>query len=333
MNRKLIEAMVCVSFAACGGEETIDPEPALPDAPIGGNDGLVKYPGEYRTFGLYATVDNADKKQVREVYANDVALASAGAGRGSIIVMELYGAMLGADQMPVLDSRGRFVKSTLGPVFIMEKREGFGRYSEATRNGEWEYGVYTAAGEPMASMLDCNACHRMNAGDRDFIFTREALAAWRTATPPIGGRNDLVAYPTYASYAEVTTVDRADKKQVRRIYANPIAVASAGSRALDRGSILVMEIYAAQLDADQNPLVGPDGRFIAGDLARVTVMEKQAGFGNYTDATRNGEWEYGIFDAAGAPVASDLDCYGCHAKDAGEGKDYIFSLDALVALE
>jgi Cytochrome P460 len=63
------------------------------------------------------------------------------------------------------------------------------------------------------------------------------------------------------SFAHYSTVNRADdRKQVVRIFANDVALASARDGApLDSGAVLVMEIYKAKLDADQNPVIGSDG--------------------------------------------------------------------------
>ena len=310
----------------------------LPDAPIGGNNALVGLPNAYDQFGLYSTVDKEEKKQVRQIYANDAALSSKGDAsleRGSILVMEIYGAQLDADDMPIADSLGRFVKDELKLVFVMEKKEGFGQYSDETKNGEWEYGAYTATGEAAVNDLDCNDCHGENAGaDLDWVFSKAALASWRTALAPIGGNPDKIVFPTdYPTYALATTVDKEEKKQVRKIYGNDVAIdiAATGS-GLARGSKVVMEIYSAQLDADDSPIMNGDGRFMEDELLVIAVMEKQAGFGNYTDETRNGEWEYKFFTPSGEPMASELDCFGCHLENAGPSVDFLFSFDALEQL-
>ena len=66
---------------------------------------------------------------------------------------------------------------------------------------------------------------------------------------------------------------------------------------MDSGSVLVMEVYKAKLDADESPVVGGDGFFERGDLAAIAVMEARAGWGEeYPEAIRNGNWEYALFD-------------------------------------
>ena len=55
------------------------------------------------------------------------------------------------------------------------------------------------------------------------------------------------------SFTPYATVNRADeRKQVVKIFANDVALASAKDGApLESGSVLVMEIYKAKLDADR----------------------------------------------------------------------------------
>jgi hypothetical protein len=145
---------------------------------------------------------------------------------------------------------------------------------------------------------------------------------------------ELIEFPEgyQDSFEPYATVNRADeRKQVVKIFANDVALESAKDGApLDSGSVLVMEIYKARLDADENPVVGSDGFFEQGDLAGIAVMESRAGWGDeYPDEIRNGTWEYAFFD----PKERTLDdrdyqaCFACH-KPLDED-DYVFSLAAL----
>jgi Cytochrome P460 len=134
------------------------------------------------------------------------------------------------------------------------------------------------------------------------------------------------------SFEPYATVNRADeRKQVVKIFANDVAIASAKDGApLDSGSVLVMEIYKAKLDADENPVVGSDGFFEQGDLAGIAVMEARAGWGDeYPEEIRNDTWEYALFDAkAHTLVERDYQpCFECH-KPLQES-DFVFSFDAL----
>jgi hypothetical protein len=91
--------------------------------------------------------------------------------------------------------------------------------------------------------------------------------------------------------------------------------------------------YAALLDASGNPQIGPNGRFIKGNLVAYTVMEKRTGWGaEYPDNVRNGEWEYQAFKADKTPntAANLAACFNCH-KPLGAGPDYLFSYDRMKA--
>jgi hypothetical protein len=134
------------------------------------------------------------------------------------------------------------------------------------------------------------------------------------------------------SFRPYATVNRADdRKQVVKIFANDVALASARDGApLDSGAVLVMEIYKAKLDADQNPVVGSDGFFEQDEMAGIAVMKARAGWGaEYPEQIRNGTWEYALFDAKQHTlVERDYQpCFECH-KPLHEA-DYVFSLDAL----
>jgi hypothetical protein len=134
------------------------------------------------------------------------------------------------------------------------------------------------------------------------------------------------------SFEPYATVNRADeRKQVVKIFANDVALASAKDGApLDPGSVLVMEIYKAKLDSEENPVVGSDGFFEQGDLAGIAVMESRAGWGQeYPEEIRNGTWEYALFDAKEHTlVERDYQaCFECH-KPLQEF-DYVFSFAQL----
>jgi hypothetical protein len=145
---------------------------------------------------------------------------------------------------------------------------------------------------------------------------------------------DLVEYPDgyQDNFTHYATRNRADeRKQVVKIFANDVALASARDGApLDSGSVIVMEVYKAELDANEQPVTGADGFFVPAELAAITVMETRTGCGaDYPDAWRNDEWEFAAFSAADhAPVERDYQpCFACH-KPLAES-DFLFSLDAL----
>jgi Cytochrome P460 len=160
-----------------------------------------------------------------------------------------------------------------------------------------------------------------------------AAAAWSIGSAALAGPANVQVPEGYQDdFTHYSTVNRADeRKQVVKIFANDTALASARDGApLDSGSVLVMEVYKAKLDADENPVVGSDGFFEPAEMAAIAVMESRAGWGEeYPDEIRNGTWEYALFDAK-EHTLMDRDhqpCFECH-KPLHEA-DYVFSFDAL----
>lgn len=144
---------------------------------------------------------------------------------------------------------------------------------------------------------------------------------------------DLVTLPgdyqtTFKRYA---TIDRANPKQIAEAYANEAALRAKQSGApLPDGSILVMEVWTAKLDAEEKPILGADGRRIKDKLALIAVMEKRKGWGaGYPAELRNGEWEYAAFDPAtkARRQQSYNACFECHKPKAEA--DFLFTLDHL----
>ncbi|MEQ9501618.1 MAG: cytochrome P460 family protein [Deltaproteobacteria bacterium] len=327
-------------FACSGGDDdggddtTVTP---LPDAPLGGNHALAQFPTGYNdAFTYTTTVDKESNNQVRDMYANNVAINSASGAeldRGSVIVMEIHGAKVDGDGNPILDARGRFIRDSLNIVAVMEKQEGFGQYSAATKNGEWEYAFYNPDGTKLESEADCYGCHLENTGAAtDFVFSIDGLRSPASVTAaPNGGDPTKVTYPAdyESTFTFTTTVDKASNNQVRDVYANDAAIGSAASEVLARGSVLVMEVYGAQLDMDGNPVLDENGRYTRGELAVVAVSEKLEGNGQYRPDSRNGEWEYAFFSPSGEGLNPDADCFGCHLENTGTATDFIFTRDAL----
>src|SRR5689334_7923292 len=145
---------------------------------------------------------------------------------------------------------------------------------------------------------------------------------------------DKIAFPeNYASGVLYTTVDRADNKQFRELFVSPPAAVEAAKKGepMPSGTVITLVQYAALLDAGGNPQIGPNGRFIKGNIVAYTVMEKRTGWGaEYPDNVRNGEWEYQAFKADKTPnTAANLTaCFNCH-KPLGTGPDYMFSYDRM----
>ena len=65
------------------------------------------------------------------------------------------------------------------------------------------------------------------------------------------------------------------------------------------GTISVMEIYKVREAADGTPLKGADGKFVKGELSKIGVMGKGAGWGESVTPPelRNGDWVYSMYMA------------------------------------
>ncbi len=120
--------------------------------------------------------------------------------------------------------------------------------------------------------------------------------------------------------ANFTTVDRTDNGQVRVLYGSQAALdAVKAGQPAPSGSVMVMEIYPAQRDAQNTLVRGADGRLQRGALASIYVMEKRTGWGaQYDPAVRTGEWEFASFTAAGQRAENrDMKaCQTCHVPRA-----------------
>ncbi len=164
-------------------------------------------------------------------------------------------------------------------------------------------------------------------------FAPIALAAVAIALQARAGA-DKIAFPeNYASGVLYVTLDNADTKQVREFYTSQAAVnAAKAGQPLPNGTVITRLHYAAQLDAQGNPVKDANGRFVKGNFLNYTVMEKRAGWGSeYPDNVRNGDWEYQVFKADKTPntAANFPACFACHKPI--DKQDYVFSYDTLKA--
>jgi hypothetical protein len=144
---------------------------------------LVAFPENYAKGVLYATVDRADNKQYRELYATPEAVEAAKAGKpipsGTVLTLVQYKALLTAAGDPQKDKDGRFIKGPLIGYTVMEKRDGWGtEYAEDVRNGEWEYQAFRAdkTVNDKANLKNCFTCHRP-LDKQDFVFSFDKMKA------------------------------------------------------------------------------------------------------------------------------------------------------------
>lgn len=118
------------------------------------------------------------------------------------------------------------------------------------------------------------------------------------------------------SFTKYTTINFADRKEVRFYYANAVALQAAkAGKPLPDGSVLFAEVYSTKLDANNKPLMGSDGFLVADKITGYTAMARQAGWGkDFPDMLRNEDWNYAVFtpQKQHRPGVNQAECLACH---------------------
>jgi cytochrome c553 len=134
------------------------------------------------------------------------------------------------------------------------------------------------------------------------------------------------------NFTKYHTVNFPATKQVRYYLGNKTAVSAAkAGKPLPDGSYLFVEVHSAKLDAEQKPVMGPDGFFVADKLLFYTAMSRDAGWGkDIPDMLRNSDWNYAAFstDKQFRP-ANQAECLACHKPL--DKVSYTFTLKELAA--
>jgi plastocyanin len=154
------------------------------------------------------------------------------------------------------------------------------------------------------------------------------------ATGGVQAGPEKVAYPSnYLKGERYATLDRPDVKQYRELYTQlEVIEAVRKGKPIPSGAVLTLVQWSVETDAQDNPIKGPDGRFVKKDIVGTVVMEKRTGWGTeYPDTYRNGEWEYAAFTADGRvnpkANANIKACFDCHKPH--EKQDFVMSLAKL----
>ena len=133
------------------------------------------------------------------------------------------------------------------------------------------------------------------------------------------------------SFTKYHTINFPATKQVRYYYANSAAMAAAkAGKPLPDGSVLFAEVYAAKLDADNKPITGGDGFFVADKLLLYTAMAREEGWGkDIPEKLRNENWNYAVFttDKQHRPGVNQAECLACHKPL--DNVSYTFTLKQL----
>ena len=107
---------------------------------------------------------------------------------------------------------------------------------------------------------------------------------------------DRVGFPTdyQKTFLKLYTFDNYQNRQIRVVWANSTAASVRPNIVYNfpYGSIILFESYTVQEDANGEPMLDANGRFIPNQLTTLFVMRKEQGFGVDYGLIRNGEWEY-----------------------------------------
>src|SRR5258708_1570815 len=136
-----------------------------------------------------------------------------------------------------------------------------------------------------------------------------------------GTSADRIGFPaSYKStFKQLYVLDNNQNQQVRAIWANDAAQNVDPNQPWNfpYGSILLFEDYPTVPDANGNPTLDANGRFVRGALRTIFAMKKDKGFGAEYGPVRNGEWEYLSYTPDGAfataPAASGAGAL-CHMQ-------------------
>jgi hypothetical protein len=141
----------------------------------------VLFPDHYAQGVKWLVVDRAERKEVNELYATPAAIEAARNGEGmpsgTVFTIVRYAAQLDAQGSPRRGTDGHYLKGSVVGYGVMEKRTGWGsEYPQTLRNGDWEYGVFTAERVPntSVSLTACFACHKAQAA-HDFVHAYDTL--------------------------------------------------------------------------------------------------------------------------------------------------------------
>ena len=154
-----------------------------------------------------------------------------------------------------------------------------------------------------------------------------ASIAW--AESPSALKDGELPFPTgYKAWPKfLSAVQRPDAKQVREIYVNLAGTSATAAGGFPNGTMFVMENYAAQTSADGTLKTDAEGKLVKGDLLRVFVMGKDAGWGmDVPKEQQTGNWIYATYQPDGQKAPDDLGkCRACHL--AMPTKDFVHRYD------
>jgi cytochrome c553 len=164
-----------------------------------------------------------------------------------------------------------------------------------------------------------------------FSSQQGAAAGARSEFMPHVSRTNVKFPDDHGTFVQYHWANFPEPKQLRLYYANRSALEAAKEgKPLPDGAILFSEVYAAKLDASQNPIVGANGAYERGPLVQYRIMARGPGWGREMPAIlRNEDWNYAVFTAQ-RKLRQDVnhaECLACHKPQ--DKESFAFTLKQL----
>jgi hemoglobin len=161
-----------------------------------------------------------------------------------------------------------------------------------------------------------------------FTVILASCAQTPSGTPVVYKDGELPLPSDYKNWPKfLSEIQRADAKQIREIFVNPVGNKTVKGESFPNGTRFVMELYAAKAGVDGTLEKTADGKLIKGNLLKVFVMGKDEGFGKTApEGLKNGDWVYAGYLPTGASSNENYGaCRGCHLPLASV--DFVFRYD------
>ncbi|HMG55687.1 MAG TPA: cytochrome P460 family protein [Kofleriaceae bacterium] len=179
----------------------------------------------------------------------------------------------------------------------------------------------------------------LNEGDIDNLaafWAGQAAGSDTTLPPDIAAvKKGHMAFPKDfpKGFIQYRTTTKPDGVTVAKQWINKTGMdaVKAGKDKLPDGTVLIVENYAAKLDADKKPVAEKDGTLAVDKLKNYEGMEIRAGWDKgYPELLVNRDWNYAVFmpDKTQREVNQAI-CLSCHIPAAST--DYVFTLDKIKA--
>jgi ketosteroid isomerase-like protein len=272
-----------------------------------------------RARALSAAVEAGDSAAAAQIFTRDAMLSTSGPGgmaAGRAAIQALW--------------QSAFQGGVKGLELLPSGFEGSGDLKVET-------GTYRVLGASQAELMR---------GDYLIVWKKEE-GTWRihrdfasaTAMPPAaspGAAADRVGFPRdYTTVFRLLGVGTGNSSpEIMTTYANRLAASVTREDQLPfpNGSIIAMEFATASRDGEGQMLRDSKGQPLKGEIVRVDVMRREAGFGEAYGEARAGEWEFASYRPDGTALITPdkaTHCAACHRK-VGAGKDFVHRLRPVV---